>query len=158
MVAPASASTQDLLHSALLAASPAADLGLAVSQGQGLVTISTQVNLTASSKSTSGTQTTPTAGLAIASLNIATTGYYKIQVVVGFGGTAETTAVDNMQLKVNGAVAGSMSVINAVNTQSQTYEFYTNVTSASPAITVNAISAASAGAIYKATIIATRAA
>lgn len=157
MTIPKSASLQDLMYAAYLAASPAADLGLGVTLGQGLVTISQQVNLTASTKQASGTSAAaPASGTAIATLNIATAGYYKVQVVVGFGATAESTTVDNFAFKNNGSTVGTCPASNTANWQSQTYEFYVNV-GAGASLTVNVGGTnGSAGSIYKASIFATR--
>lgn len=156
MTAPNSVSVGDLEYAYLKAASPAADLNLTVALGQGIVTLSQQENITASTKAASGNVTAPGAGATVASLNISTTGYYRIVVTAGFGATAESTAIDNFQLKVNGSVVGTIPVANVANTQSQPLEFFANVTAGSPAITVVAIGAASASSVYKATILATR--
>jgi hypothetical protein len=155
MVAPPSVSDSDLIHTALMAAVPSPDLNLAVTLGQGIKVNSLQTANAYQSSSASGTATAPVAGTAIATLAIATAGYYKVLVSAGFGGTAESTALDNMQVKNGATVIGPVSVQNFANTISQPYEFWLNVTGAGN-ITVNAIAGASAGAAYKATIIATR--
>lgn len=107
------------------------------------------------SSSASGRATAPTAGTAIATLAVFDF-YYEVKVIVGFGGTAESTAIDNMELRVNGVSFATTPVANAANSQSSIYVFYINP-GGSVNLTVNAIAnAAPAGSVYKATIIATR--
>jgi hypothetical protein len=101
-----------------------------------------------------GKASAPTAGTAVATLAVFNF-YYKVDVVVGFGTTAESTAIDNYQLQVNGTALVTLPVANAANTQSQTYTFYISP-GGSVNITVNAISNASIGSNYKALIAATR--
>lgn len=98
--------------------------------------------------------TAPTAGTAIATVTVFDV-YYEVDVIVGFGGTAESTAIDNFQLKHGSTVVATLPVANVANTQSQTYRFYVNPGSDTD-LTVSAVSNASAGSIYKATIIITR--
>lgn len=106
------------------------------------------------SLATEGRQTAPTAGTAIATLAVFNF-YYRVDVTVGFGGTAESTAIDNFQLQVNGVAFVTIPVANVANTQSQTFTYFINP-GGSVNLTVNAISNASVGSVYKATITATR--
>lgn len=115
---------------------------------------STQVVNRYASTGKNGTQTAPTAGTAIVTLGLFDF-YYEVQVIVGFGATAESTALDNMDFRVNGSTVTALSVANAANTQSQKYIFYVNPGGANN-ISVNAVANASGGSVYKATIIATR--
>lgn len=101
-----------------------------------------------------GKQTAPTAGTAVATLAVFNF-YYKVDVTVGFGGTAESTTVDNYQLQINGTPYITIPVANAANTMSQTFTYYINPGGAVN-LTVNAISNASASSVYKASITATR--
>lgn len=115
---------------------------------------STQVVNQYQSLAAYGKATAPTAGTAVATLGVFNF-YYKVDVTVGFGGTAESTAVDNYQLQINGVAYVTIPVANAANTQSQTFTYYINP-GGTVNLTVNAIANASAGAVYKATITATR--
>jgi hypothetical protein len=162
VVAPGSVSNADLMHNLGLAGSPSPDLGLAVTQGQGIKTTasivgavdSTQVVNRNGSISNSSNTTAPGTGAAIATLAVFDF-YYRVEVVVGFGATAESTAIDNFQLKAGATVIATIPVVNVANTQSQVRTFYVNP-GGSVNLTVNAISAGSAGAVYKASITATR--
>lgn len=106
------------------------------------------------STSNSGTATAPTAGTAIAT-QAAFDFYYQVDVIVGFGGTAESTAINNFQLKAGSTIIATIPVANVANTQSQTYTFYVNPGGAVN-LTVNAVANASASSVYKATLIVTR--
>lgn len=116
----------------------------------------TQVVNRYASTSARGTSTAaPASGTAIATLGVFDF-YYRVDVVVGFGGTAESTTVDNFVLQSNGVAVATLSAVNAANTQSPVYTFYVN-----PGGTVNLTvnvggTNGSAGSIYKAMIIATR--
>lgn len=101
-----------------------------------------------------GTQTAPTAAQAIVALGVFDF-YYKVDVVVGFGATAESTALDNFRLKINGVAYATIPVANVANTMSQTFTFYVNPGGAVNLV-VDAIANASASSVYKATITATR--
>lgn len=153
MVAPGSVSISDLMHNLGLAGSPSPDLNLAITQGQGIVTTTKQAALGAQTLSASGNSTAPGAGSAICTLTTPPAGYYQVQVIVGFGATAESTAVDNFKFENSGSVVATCPVTNAANTQS-TYTYYVTVTSGN--LTVNANVVASASSVYKATINATR--
>ena len=97
----------------------------------------------------------PTAGTAIATLATFDF-YYQVDVIAGFGATAEATTVDNVVFKANGVTIATIPVVNAANTQSQKYTFFVNP-GGSVNLTVNVGGTnGSAGSIYKATIIATR--
>lgn len=114
---------------------------------------SAQVNNRYFTQVNSGNATAPTAGTALATLSLFDF-YYLVTVVVGFGTVAETTAIDNFQLKAGTTVIGTCPVANVINSQSQTHTFYVN-----PGVnnlTVNVIANASTGAVYKATVTATR--
>jgi len=156
MTAPPSVSIGDLERAYYLAAVPATDNNLAVTMGQGLVTMSAQAALQSSTKSNSATATAPTAGTAIVTVTIPSTGYYRCDVIVGFGATAESTAIDNFKFENNGGTVGTGAcpVANVANTQS-TYTFYAEGVGGNN-FTVNAVSNASAGSVYKATIMITR--
>lgn len=162
MVAPASVTNADLIHNLGMAGSPSSDLNLAVNQGQGIKTTAsivgavdtTQVVNRNASISNSGNSTAPGAGAALATLAVFDF-YYRVEVVVGFGATAESTAIDNFQLKAGGTVIATIPVVNVANTQSQVRTFFVNP-GGSVNLTVNAIAAGSAGAVYKASVTATR--
>lgn len=113
------------------------------------------VNRYASTSARGTSAAAPTAGTAIATLAVFDF-YYKVDVVVGFGGTAEATTVDNFVLQSNGVTVATLSAVNAANTQSPVYTFYVNP-GGSVNLTVNVGGTnGSAGSIYKAMIIATR--
>ena len=104
--------------------------------------------------SNSAVVTAPTAGAAIATVTVFDA-YYEVDVTVGFGGTAESTAIDNFILQHGSTTVATLPVANAANTQSQTYRFYVNPGSDTD-LTVRASGAGSAGSKYKATITITR--
>lgn len=157
MVAPPSVSLNDLEYAYYKAAVPATDLGLAESLGQGIVTTSRQAALNEQTKINAAHVNAPGAGASVVNLNAAETGYYKVDVTVGFGATAESTALDNFQFLVNGATNGNgmIPASNVANWMSQTFTFYASI-AAGQNFSVNAIAAASASSVYKASIMATR--
>jgi len=104
--------------------------------------------------SNSSVVTAPGAGAAIATVTVFDV-YYEVDVIVGFGATAESTAIDNFILQHGSTTVATLPVANAANTQSQTYRLYVNPGSDTD-LTVRASAAGSAGSKYKATIIATR--
>ncbi|HET7640095.1 MAG TPA: hypothetical protein VFK47_15315, partial [Ktedonobacteraceae bacterium] len=120
----------------------------------GAVNNSQVTNRYASISASGVTGAAPTANTAIATLAVFDF-YYEVKVIAGFGATAEATTVDNIELRVNGVAFATTPVVNAANTQSQIYTFYMNPGGAVN-LTVNVKANASAGSIYKATIIATR--
>lgn len=162
MVAPQSVSNADLMHNLGLAGSPSADLNLGVTQGQGIKTTATIVGAVDNTQivnrygslSNTGVATAPAAGAAIASVAVFDS-YYRVDVVCGFGATAESTTINNFELKAGATVVAVTPVANVANTQSQTYTFWVNPGGAVN-LTVNAIAAGSVGSIYKATVTATR--
>lgn len=117
---------------------------------------STQVvNRYASTAASGVTGAAPTAGTAIATLAVFDF-YYQVDVIAGFGATAEGTTIDNIVFKSNGVTVATIPVVNVANTQSQKYTFFVNP-GGSVNLTVNVGGTnGSAGSIYKATIIATR--
>lgn len=157
MTAPSSVSIGDLERAFYLAAVPAVDNNLAVSMGQGMVTTSRQNALQEQTKVNAAHSTAPGAGNAIATLAIAETGYYMVDVYVGFGATAESTAFDNFIFLNNGASIGNgmLPVANTANYQSPLYRIYAQGVSGNN-FSVNTSVAGSAGSIYKACIMATR--
>jgi hypothetical protein len=121
----------------------------------GAVDTTQVVNRYASTSARGTTGAAPTAGTAIATLAVFDF-YYRVDVVVGFGGTAEGTTIDNFVLNSNGVAIATLSAVNAANTQSPIYTFYVNP-GGSVNLTVNVGGTnGSAGSIYKAMIIATR--
>lgn len=122
----------------------------------GAVDTTQVVNRYGSTTANGTTGAAPASGAAIATLAVFDF-YYRVDVYVGFGGTAEATTADNFVLKAGATtVASSISVSNVANTMSQKYTFFVN-----PGGTVNLTvnvggTAGSAGSIYKAMIIATR--
>jgi hypothetical protein len=157
MTAPPSVSLNDLERAFYLAAVPAADNNLGVTMGQGMVTTSRQNALQEQTKINAAHVTAPGAGAGIVSLTAAETGYYQVDVTVGFGATAESTALDNFEFLNNGATNGNgmLAVANVANTMSPPYRIYAQIT-AGQNFSINAIVAGSAGSIYKAAIMATR--
>jgi len=150
----ASKSIGDLEYAYFLQGPPALDGNGNIKVGQVGAVDNSQVANRYASTSNSGTQTAPGAGTAIATLAVFDF-YYRVEVVVGFGATAESTAINNMQLKAGSNVVATVPVNNVANSQSQTYVFFVNP-GGSVNLTVNAISAASASSVYKATVTATR--
>ena len=158
MVAPPSVSNDDLMRNLGLAGSPSPDLNLAVTQGQGIVTtaVTKQASLQSQTQINSNNTTAPAAGNAVVTLTIPATGYYQCDVYVGFGATAETTAVDNFVFKNNGVTMGNgvLATPNVANSQSK-YTIYIQGVSGN-SLSINTSSAGSAGSIYKGTIAITR--
>lgn len=102
-----------------------------------------------------GTQTAPVGGTAIATLTAPAAGYYAVYVTVGFGGTAEDTAVDNFRLKANNAAVIQPVVANTANAVGTLPVLYINANGTND-FEVIAVASASVGAVYKAHIIANR--
>lgn len=115
---------------------------------------STQVVNQYQSLATYGKANAPTAGTAVATLGVFNF-YYKVDVTVGFGATAESTALDNYTLQVNGVSFVTIPVANVANTMSQTFTYYINP-GGTVNLTVIATANASVGSNYKASITATR--
>lgn len=121
----------------------------------GAVDTTQVVNRYASTSANGTTGAAPTAGAAIATLAVFDF-YYRVDVYVGFGGTAEATTADNFVLKSNGVAVATLSAASAANTLSPKYTFFVNP-GGSVNLTVNVGGTnGSAGSIYKAMIIATR--
>lgn len=158
MSVPPSVSVGDLEFAFYKAAVPAADNSLAVTLGQGIVSSSAQASGKYSSQSNTGAVTTPAAGSGIASLTPGTAGYYQIDCVVGFAGTAETTAVDNFELYLNGSPASGLAKIpcvNVANTMSPKVTYFRSLT-ATDVLAIANPAIGSTNSVYKATIIAIR--
>lgn len=96
---------------------------------------------------------TPGAGATIATVNTVKAGIYEITAIAGYGATADV--VDNMDLAVNGVALLVLPVHAAVNADRVPVTIRKRV-GAGQAIAVRAIAAGGAGAVYRATIIATR--
>lgn len=157
MTAPPSVSIGDLERAFYLAAVPAADNNLAVTMGQGMVTTTRQNALQEQTKINAAHATAPGAGNAVTTLALTETGYYQVDIYVGFGATAESTAFDNFVFLNNGASVGNgfLPVSNTANYQSPLYRLYVQGVSGNN-LSVNTSVAGSAGSIYKACIMATR--
>lgn len=100
----------------------------------------------------SGNATAPAANTNIAVLPLGI-GYWRVRCVVGFGGVAEATAIDNFKFLIQ-TVNITLPVANQANTQSPVYEFYVNVTAAGNNAVIENNVAGSATSVYKATIMA----
>lgn len=168
MTAPPSVSNADLERSFLTAASPAADLNLSTTLGQGIKVAltgnqapldSSQIANRYATVSNSGiTSGAPAAGTTIATLPTVSYAYYRADVIVGFGGTAESTATDNFVLRdggVGGTDLATIPVANVANTLSQVHTFYVNSANGSLKVNVGG-NGGSAGSLYKATLRLTR--
>lgn len=157
MTAPPSVSIGDLERAFYLAAVPAADNNLAVTMGQGVVLATKQSALQSSTSMNAGNVTAPANGNAVVNLVIPATGYYQVDVYVGFGATAETTAIDNFIFKNNGVTMGNSicPCPNVANAQSPKYTFFVNGVSGQ-SLSINTGASSSAGSIYKGSIAATR--
>lgn len=113
------------------------------------------VNRYQSLSATGTTTAAPAAGTSIASVNVADF-YYQVDVQVGFGATAESTAVDNFVLKAGATTLYTLPVSNTANSQARPLTFYVNPGGVTTLSINVGTSAGSAGSLYKATIIATR--
>jgi hypothetical protein len=121
----------------------------------GAVDTTQVVNRYASTSATGTSAAAPASGTAIATLAVFDF-YYRVDVIVGFGGTAEATTADNFVLKAGGTTLYTLPAYSLANTSSNVMTFYVNP-SGSVNLTVNVGgTGGSAGSIYKATIIATR--
>jgi hypothetical protein len=165
MAAPPSVSNSDLVRNLGMAGSPSPDLNLAVTQGQGIKVAltgnqapldSSQIANRYATTSNSGTSAAaPAAGTNIATLPTLSYAYYRADIIVGFGATAESTANDNFVLKDGATTLATIPVSNIANTMSQVHSLYVN--SANGALNLNVGAAGgSAGSIYKGTIRLTR--
>lgn len=159
MVAPNSVTTQDLVRSMAMAASPAADLNLATSLGQGVKVSATTTPGNAANNYNSGSAAgtsaaAPAANSGIAALAV-TPGYWEFQVSCGFGGTAETTTVDNFFFNV-GAISCRLSAVSVANQMGQPVRVYAQVTSGGFAQVAVGGTAGSSGSIYKAQVVGVR--
>lgn len=121
----------------------------------GAVDTTQVVNRYASVSATGTTTAAPAAGATIASVNVFDF-YYKVDVEVGFGGTAEATTADNFVLKAGSTTLYTIPAYNLANTAGNIRTFYVNPGSTTT-LTVNVGgTGGSAGSIYKATVTATR--
>lgn len=122
---------------------------------QGAVVDAQTSNRYQSVSSTGTTTAGPSAGTVIASVAVFDF-YYKVDVEVGFGATAESTTADNFILKAGGTTLYTLPTVNLASTQSRQLTFYVNPGGAVN-LTVNVGgTAGSVGSIYKATVTATR--
>ena len=112
------------------------------------------------STTASGSVTNPGAGAAICTLSAPAAGQYRIDVVTCYGVGAVAAAENlNMQLKVGATAFAAMPVsataTSAVGGSPLTCTYFLTL-SGVDALTVNAVGASTATAIYTASIIATR--
>jgi len=122
---------------------------------QGAITDAQTANRYQSVSATGTSTAAPTSGAILASVNVFDF-YYQVDVVVGFGGTAETTTADNFVLKAGSTTLYTLPANLVANSQSQKLTFFVNPGGA-VALTVNVGgTGGSAGSIYKATVVATR--
>lgn len=165
MTAPPSVSNADLERSVLMAMTPAADNNLGVTMGQGAKVAlsgtqapvdSSQIANRYGTVSNSGTSSAaPAANTNIATLATVSYAYYRADIIVGFGGTAEATAQDNFVLKDGSTTLATIPVSNAANQMSQVHTLFIN--SANGALNLNVgATGGSAGSIYKGTLRLTR--
>lgn len=100
----------------------------------------------------SGSVTTPGASAAIATLAAPAAGWYEIEVQVAYGGSIEQTLIDNFELRLGGTtVASGLQGADASNGVPTPHRFTIQLDGAT-AVSVNATGAASAGAVYIASI------
>lgn len=90
----------------------------------------------------------PTGGTSITTATAANTGTYLVQFAGGFGATAESTALDNIGLKIGATFFTAIPLANLANTMSQPYTIYLKL-NATQQVSVYVINNASAGSIYK---------
>lgn len=164
MTAPLSVSIGDLERAFYLAAVPAVDNNLTVAMGAGVkvALTGTQAPLDSSqianryaTVSASGTTgAAPASGASIASLATVSYAYYRADVIVGFGGTAEATTADNFIIKDGGTTLMTIPVANVANTLAS-HIFFLNSANGTLSVNVGGTNG-SAGSIYKATIRLTR--
>lgn len=105
------------------------------------------------SKVAYGTATAPGAGAAVATLAAPGAGKYRIQVIPGYGGTADV--LDNMQLQVGATVIGKLIVQPVANGAPVLHVFPRVDVPAGQAITVNAVAAGGVSTVFRAQIVAT---
>jgi hypothetical protein len=105
------------------------------------------------SRQASGSVTAPGAGAAIASIAALPPGVYEVRVHATLTGTAET-ALQNLRLRENG---NTLYTLPSLSTFALTWIFpRVEVNEGGGNLDLIAIAAATAGAIYNATLIATR--
>ena len=104
------------------------------------------------SSSAAGSVTAPGAGAAVVTSPSLGTGDYEVQVLAGYGGTAD--AFNNMRFQVGAAAVGPLYEVAAANgvPVRQVFQLYVSNTT----VSVNAIAAGAAGAVYQAVIIWTQ--
>lgn len=100
-----------------------------------------------------GAVTAPAADAVIATLTPGA-GDFEISVVPDYSGTAETIA-DNMNLRVGGTVVARLIVPPSASGRAPRQRFPQVTVGAGQAITVNGVATPTAGAIYRAQIVAT---
>lgn len=158
MTAPPSVTVGDLEFAFYKAAVPASDNNLAVTMGQGVVINSAQTAGKYSSVSATGNATTPPANTSICAVTPAVAGYYRIDCIVGFDGTAEATTANNFVIHIGGGIpagVGNMICVNATNTLSPVQTYYATLNGAQTVSIDNPI-VGSAGSVYKASVTCTR--
>jgi hypothetical protein len=105
------------------------------------------------SRQASGSVTAPGAGVAIATITAPPPGVYEVRVYATLTGTAET-ALQNLRLRENGA---TLYTLPSLSTFALAWVFpRVEVNEGGGNLDLIAVAAATAGAIYNATLIATR--
>lgn len=99
-----------------------------------------------------GRSVAPGAGVAVATIAAPGAGFYDIEVETSFGLTVAAGDEDNMQLQIAAGVVNKLIAPPIANQQPNSYRVRRVAVLAGQAITVNAVGAATAGAIYKAMI------
>lgn len=101
-----------------------------------------------------GGQTAPGAGVVIATINAPSTGMYDIKASCGYGATPET-AVDNMELAINGVSVLTLPSSASANGPRTLTQLRRKLVGGQ-AVAVRAIAAGAVGSIYRATIVLTK--
>jgi hypothetical protein len=103
-----------------------------------------------------GSATAPTAGAAIVTLAAPAPGTYQITVYEYLTGTVTAADQDNMTVQVNGVIKGTILEPGVAAGATMPAPFTLTVSVPAGNITVNAIGAGGASAVYHVSIVATR--
>lgn len=160
MTAPKTLSISDLtyLYFAKAAGLPFPVEGVPSSTGTGgPISDSSQVANQYETAANVGTQTAPGIGTTIATVTIATTGYYSIRCEYGYGATAESTTPDNFSLFVNaGSITNLLAIVSAANTLFPIVTVMKKLVAGDVVTIKSGAVAGSAGSIYKAMLLIDR--
>lgn len=99
----------------------------------------------------------PATNSTLATVTVASAGYYRVRATYGYGATAESTAVDNFKLAINaGTLTNLIAPIANANTLYPPVEFWLPLNAADVVKLMTDGSAGSAGSLYKGFLVVDR--